>query len=65
MRGNIFEQQHDRNWRDAHDYDMSLVLAFERAGYSRDQSRRMAEQHRIGAAILQNHNGGPPLDHTL
>jgi hypothetical protein len=62
MRGNIFERQHDMNWRDANDCEMSLVLAFERAGYSRDQSRKMAERHRIGEPALSNHNGGPPLD---
>lgn len=62
MRGNIFEQQHDAKWRDDHRCEMSLVIAFERAGYSRDQSRHMAERHRIGEPLLSNHNGGPPLD---
>ena len=53
---------HDIAWLDGHCREMSLVLAFERAGYSRDQSRRMAEHHRIGDPVLSNHNGGPPLD---
>lgn len=61
-RPNIFERQHDTKWRDDTDREMSLVLAFERAGYTRDQSRRMAERHRIGESPLSNHNGGPELD---
>lgn len=62
MRGNIFEQQHDARWLAGHHQEMSLVLAFERAGYSRDQSRRMAERYRTDEPLLTNHNGGPPLN---
>lgn len=59
---NLYEQQHEAEWRERHDHEMSLVLAFERAGYSRDQSRRMAERYRTCEPILSNHNGGPPLE---
>ncbi len=62
MRSSFAEKQHAPLWLDRQNSEMSLVLAFERAGYSRDQARRMAEQHRIGAPLLTNHNGGPLLD---
>jgi hypothetical protein len=61
MRASFEERQHARRWRDGHDHEMSLVLAFEQAGYNRAQSRHMAERHRLGEPVLSNHNGGPPL----
>lgn len=62
MRASFAEKQHEPIWRDAHNSEMSLVLALQRAGYSRDASRRMAEAHRRGEPLLTNHNGGPSLD---
>jgi len=55
-------EQHKREWADAHNWEMALVLALQKAGYSRDQSRRMAEAYRRGEPMLTNDNGGPPLD---
>ena len=62
MRASFQEMQHETKWRDDHLRYMSVALAFQRAGYSRDESRRMAERHRIGEPVLAGHNGGPALD---
>ena len=62
MRASFEERQHDDRWRDNHLLYMANVLAFQRAGYGRDESRRMAERHRIGEPILNRHNNGPELN---
>jgi hypothetical protein len=56
------ERLHAVRWRDAHDREMSLVLALERAGYSRNESRRVAENHRAGIPLAIGANRGPALD---
>jgi len=58
------EKQHAPRWTEAHNLEMALVLALERHGYSRSESRRLAEMHRAGVPlpIQIGHNGGPPLD---
>ncbi len=59
---NFFERRHNDKWSNDHNSEMSLILALERAGYTRDQARRMAEAHRTGAPILASHNDGPTLE---
>lgn len=61
MRASFLERQHDMKWREDHFREMSLVLALQRVGYSRTESHRMAERHRLGEHLLANHNGGPSL----
>ena len=56
------ERQHSIRWADSHNTEMSLILALERMGYSRNESRRMAEAHRTGQTLQLGHNGGPLLD---
>ena len=62
MRASFQEIQHAINWTDRHNSEMSLALALQRAGYTRDQSRRMVEAHRRGEPLQLGDNGGPPLD---
>lgn len=62
IRASREEKLHAERWREAHNWEMALVLAFQQAGYSRDESRRMAEAHRRGELLTSGHNGGPPLD---
>jgi hypothetical protein len=58
----LWAEQHKQEWITAHNWEMALVLTLQRAGYSRDQSRRMAEAYRRGDPMLTNDNGGPILD---
>jgi hypothetical protein len=58
----MWAQQRAREWADRHASEMSLILALQAAGYSRDESRRMAARHMAGEPIMQGHNGGPALD---
>jgi hypothetical protein len=60
----LWAQQRAREWGDRHASEMSLVLALQTAGYSRDESRRMAARHMAGEPIEPSrlgHNGGPAL----
>jgi len=44
------------------DLEIATALSFQKAGYSRDESRRMAARHMDGEPVMLNHNGGPSLD---
>jgi hypothetical protein len=58
----FWAQQRAREWADRHAAEMSLILAFQAAGYNRNESRQIAARHMARESIILGHNGGPPLE---
>lgn len=60
--GRLYQSQRLMSERDRHDWEIAIAQTFQKHGYSRDESLRMARQHFELGSVRKGDNGGPALD---
>lgn len=58
----VWERQRLDNERNRHDWEIAIAQTFQKHGYSRDESYRLARQHFELGPVRRGDNGGPAMD---